>query len=279
MSKQTKTGEVTEVDIRDMFQQIMKGQEQTRRSLESRFDKLRNELKTEIDLKIKNLKDEVEMKFSKLEDDVKQFGFRLGLLEEAHSGCSTWDSEQKGIDRNLTIASGSRLSFDTTTTVIVSGLKEELNENLSDKIQDLVKAMEVDTVNIVRCIRLESKVRNKPGLVKIEVENEMQKVDILKSKRRLQEYPAFNKVFIRGSKSYSERMMERNTRMLLKSIPDGDKYRLTSNGKLVLKEEIPGKKGYSRQVKNPNHVDDIHEVQEINMGMDTNRSNEDNLNE
>jgi hypothetical protein len=62
--------ELPEDDIKSMFRQIMKGQEQTRRSLESKFDKLRNELKVEIDLKVRNLKEEVDLSLSKLDGDI-----------------------------------------------------------------------------------------------------------------------------------------------------------------------------------------------------------------
>jgi hypothetical protein len=135
-------------------------------------------------------------------------------------------------------ASVHKSPYSPENTVVITGLHEEPNENLGEKVKGLVRAMELELVKVVNCMRLSSKIRSKPGLVKVEVENESQKIDLLRAKRKLQDYPAFSRVFIRGSRTYAERTMERNTRLLLKNMPEGHLYRITSSGKLVLKNEL-----------------------------------------
>jgi hypothetical protein len=234
VSKQVKVVEgspvaMPEDDIRDMFRQkIMKGQEQTRTSLESLFDK----------------------QMLILTVMSKGSVVVYGLLEEAHAGCSSWRTEQ--LSRLVEEVQSTKIKppFDTSKTVIVTGLAEEESESLINKAQEMIDALEQEMVQIVNCMRLKSKIKDNTGLVKVELESEKQKVEVLKAKKKLQEYPGFSKVFIRGSKSYAERLMESNTRMLLKGMLEGHKFRVTSGIVVVQRDNYTYKKGEYSQVKN-----------------------------
>lgn len=42
---------------------------------------------------------------------------------------------------------------------------------------------------------------------------------------------------IRGSKSHTERILELNTQTLLNELPNGNQFRITSNGRIVKKTQ------------------------------------------
>jgi hypothetical protein len=235
--------------MEEMFQAVLDSQERTRRSLESRIDKLRNEFKTELDLKIKGLKEEVDLSLAHLENDISKLGDRLGIVENAHAGCSVWNSEKEFNSTQAKNPKAKNEKFSVEYTVIAVGLHEEQDENLLEKVNDLIRAMELEDINIVNCTRLNSKISGRPGLVKIEFDSVDQKIEVLKNKKKLSEYTAFKRVFLRSSKTHLERLYESNTRTLLKSLPEGYKFKLTANGKLVPKEPR-GDKGYRRYTKN-----------------------------
>ena len=98
-------------------------------------------------------------------------------------------------------------------------------------------------IPVIRATRLPSR-NNFPGLVKIEVDSETNKVKILRKKGNLKETERYKKVFLRSSKSHVERLLELNIQKLLDEIPYGrDKYRLTANGRLVVRDEFAGPRG------------------------------------
>ena len=75
-----------------------------------------------------------------------------------------------------------------------------------------------------------------PGLVKIQLRDLDEKKRVLQAKLNLQHDEQYKKVFLRSSKTHSERIHEMNIRTLLNLIPDGGSFRLTGNGKLVRKQ-------------------------------------------
>jgi hypothetical protein len=52
---------------------------------------------------------------------------------------------------------------------------------------------------------------------------------------KLKDYTRYKRAYVRGSKSHTERMLEYNTRTLLRQMPNGHLYRITAGGKKVLK--------------------------------------------
>lgn len=72
-----------------------------------------------------------------------------------------------------------------------------------------------ESVNVVAASRLKSRGKGKPGLVKIGMSNLEKKKLVLIEKRKLRQTEQYKSVFLRGSKSQSDRILELNARTLL----------------------------------------------------------------
>jgi hypothetical protein len=113
--------------------------------------------------------------------------------------------------------------YDPEYTVVAINLPEHIDEELGEKVEP------------VRYTRLKSNY-DKPGLVKIQLRTKEDKIRVLRSKSNLKNSRLLKKVYLRSSLSYVERTMQNNLRELLKEMPNGNKFRLTGNGKLVRNE-------------------------------------------
>jgi hypothetical protein len=73
--------------------------------------------------------------------------------------------------------------------------------------------------------------------VKVQFESVKDKIDVLREKQHLSNSAEFSRVFIRSSKSHSERVMEQNFKTLLELLPFGKDYFITGNGKMIRRNE------------------------------------------
>lgn len=78
---------------------------------------------------------------------------------------------------------------------------------------------------------------NKPGLVKISFARVDQKIRVLRAKRKLGEISDYRSVFLRSSKSHTERLIELNARTILNEMPNGKDFRITANSRIVKKTD------------------------------------------
>lgn len=84
--------------------------------------------------------------------------------------------------------------------------------------------------------RLKNRKINKPGLVKISFARIDQKIRVLRAKRKLAEISGYRSVFLRSSKTHTERLIELNARTILNEMPNGKDFnRITANGRIVKK--------------------------------------------
>lgn len=79
--------------------------------------------------------------------------------------------------------------------------------------------------------RLKSRRIGKPGLVKISMSNLEERKLVLREKRKLKQTEQYNLGFLRGSKSYADRILELNA--LLNDLPNGNQFWIKSNGRTV----------------------------------------------
>ncbi len=128
--------------------------------------------------------------------------------------------------------------YDPKVTVVAQGWAEGRSEDILSESKKLVQQiLNEPDVPVVRAMRIPSRSANKPGIVKIEVDTEQNKVKLLRKKTKLSESDNYRNIFLRSSKTHVERLLELNIHKLLDEIPYGhQKYRLTSNGKLVPKD-------------------------------------------
>ncbi len=74
---------------------------------------------------------------------------------------------------------------------------------------------------------------DKPGLVQIQFEKLADKVTVLREKKHLSNSQEFSRVFLRSSKSHTDRMIQLNFKTILDLIPGGDNFKLTNNGRVM----------------------------------------------
>ncbi len=142
----------------------------------------------------------------------------------------------------------SRFQLDLDVTIVAPNLPEEME---SEDVM-LRKAEHVDDnelrladVKIVRAKRLVSRNGNS-GIVKIELASLEDKIRVLRVKQNLKMKTDFKDVCFRSSKSHIERLQELNSKVMLQELPNGHRYRLTANGRLVPNDDYGNGNGSFR---------------------------------
>ena len=78
------------------------------------------------------------------------------------------------------------------------------------------------------------------GTDKCYIESVEQKVNVLRAKQKLKQSQSYKNVYMHGSKTHTERILELNAKTLLSELPNGNQYRVTANGRIVKKQPDTG---------------------------------------
>ena len=170
----------------------------------------------------------LENKFEHIDANVRVYGDRIAAVE------NDLDAHTKECEAALN--SIPHDEFPVDLSLVCSGLEERADEDIYDKVQELViNGLGLVNTEIEKAIRLPSRDTNKPGLVKIKMFSKEDKVKALRCKLNLSDN-GYRRVYLRSSMTHQERLMQQNFLTLLKEIPNGNKYRVTANGKVILKD-------------------------------------------
>ena len=121
--------------------------------------------------------------------------------------------------------------FPVETTLVCYGLQESPREDIYEKSQELIDSgLGLPNMQVEGAKRLKG-YNGKPGVVKITLPTLEAKISALRRKSNLVN-TAYRRVYIRSSQSHSDRLMQKNFQTLLKELPCGDMFRMTSAGKL-----------------------------------------------
>jgi hypothetical protein len=137
-------------------------------------------------------------------------------------------------------------AFDTDRTVVAIGLPYNTSENLDQKVGDLIQALKanpapdatdhLEQAEVVNILRMPVRHDGKHPIVKIEFKSKDNKIAILRKKGVPKNIYAFKKVFLRTSKTHTERLMEINVNTLMNLIPNvKDKFHFSGSGRLIPK--------------------------------------------
>ena len=128
-------------------------------------------------------------------------------------------------------------NFRPDVTVIVTGLRYAPDEDVMNKATSLIhEGLELSHVRIVNATRTPFR-GDKPGIVKIQLNSVDDKIRVLREKRRLLNDDRYKNVFIRGSQSHEERLLQLNTDVILREMGIENRYRRTGSGRLVPKDD------------------------------------------
>ena len=259
-SKQTKMADKVSDELKAQIsliatsvKEIKDGQDSMKRMVESKIDKLRSDVLSTIDEKIRVLKSDLDL-------DIGRESRRIDdLMTSVQTLTSRFDQfGQHAQGDEIPNGGGfggigrvSRGPFNVPLnpldnndiTVIAKGLPFIDGEDLLTTARELIETMGEDVysrVNVVAASRLRARYRNKPGLVKISLANVDQKVLVLRNKRKLKDTVEFKRVYLEGTKSHAERLIEINTRALLRELPQGRTYRVAGNGRLLRRQNQHG---------------------------------------
>ena len=135
--------------------------------------------------------------------------------------------------------------FPVEKTLVCFGLPENDDEDIYETVQEMVEnGLGLVNVQVERSKRLKSR-GNRPGPVKIQLPSLDDKIAALRCKRNLQQ-TGYTGVYIRSSMSHTDRIVQQNFLTLLKEIPNGNNYMVTSNGKVIEKEQPQEMGAWSR---------------------------------
>ena len=180
------------------------------------FKQMEKSLKEQMSKEIKNLQDYIDREIGRVISQINDIEKRVEVVEQRMYEMHEFNYDDTVIALNVPTTADCSLDY-TVGRLIREGLG-------------------IHNIQAVKTKRLESR-NNKPGLVKIQLRNLEEKKKILLAKANLQHSETFSRVYLRSSKSHAERTAEMNFRTLLNSIPNGNKFRLTANGKLVAKDD------------------------------------------
>lgn len=225
--------------IAESVSDLQKGQRELRSSFDSKLDKFRKEFMTSIEDKFKAMKSDFDLELGRHESQIDTLSRSVDSLIERIERVENLErlSGETESAVNINKKTNSNTVYDPDRTIIASNITQNTNEDILEIAKDLVRHLS-DSANVLAAVRLRSRVNDKPGLVKISFQSVEQKIEVLRKKRDLMATPAYKSVFLRSSKSHTERLIELNAKTILSQIPNGNQFRITSNGRIVKKTHI-----------------------------------------
>ena len=213
-------------------------QESLRKTLDSKTDKLRNYLLIDIDQKVKHVREEITLKLDRGTARIDSWGNNISDLQSnvtdiEHSCGSPKDSIANAKSR-YTHPYPNPLS-DSDLTVIASEIPFMKGEEILSKAKSLIATpgrSVFNSLTVTTAARFPSRNLNKPGYVKISCQSLDEKVFVLRNKIKLKDSAQYSQVFLKSSKSHAERLIEQNTRAILRKLPHGKTFRLDANGRV-----------------------------------------------
>ena len=127
-----------------------------------------------------------------------------------------------------------KVPFDPERTLVFTGIKPSAETADHQKIQNLIEATGIScTIRNVK--RLVPHNENAVGIIKCELDSLEEKIQVLKNKGQM--IKASPGIWVRSSKSHTDRVMGMNFQTLLTLIPGGDDFKVAGNGVIIPKYE------------------------------------------
>ena len=219
--------------IADAIDRLQKGQTQLQSTFDSKLDKFRKEFLSSIEDKFKAMKVDVDLELANQQRQIEVLSRSVDSimkrLQEVEKGEGPYSETRSGDSVN-----NSNPLNNPEVTIIATNVELKHDEDILETARDLVSQLS-ESVTVTAAAPLRSRVQGKPGLVKISLSTVEEKVMILREKRKLKEVGRYRNVFLRGSKSHTERLIELNARTLMSEKYLVHLYRVSSNGRSVKK--------------------------------------------
>ena len=220
------------------LKELKDGQHALQRTLESKIDQASQKIEKDFKKKLDDMADSLRLDFTQLSDTVTGLDTKVADINTELSGrLKVVEDRVDDMLRNQPSAVSRDGPFEPDYTVIITQLPVQPSEDdlLTCTNQLIQVSLELPGIEVVKVERTQSR-GGKPGVVKVLLSSVQDKVDILKSKRKLKESEAHKRVYIHGSRTPAERILYNNMRAMLRELPNGQQYRISGNGKLVRKD-------------------------------------------
>lgn len=219
------------------IQGLKTSQDSMKRMFESKLDKLKTEIITSVDSKISALRDELTLDIHRETNRIDQLLTTVQSIQARVDDLETRTVQNEG---NGTVSHDREERNpldDNDLTIVASGLPFVDGEDLIQTARTLIAELGEEVsqnVHITAATRLPSRLRDKPGLVKISFRNADEKIRVLRNKMGLKNSESYRSVYIKSSKSRIERLIENNARAFIRNLPQGQgkSLRVDANGRI-----------------------------------------------
>ena len=126
--------------------------------------------------------------------------------------------------------------FAPEVSVVASGVEMVPDEDPMTVAQALVtNDLGLSHIRVVRATRTRQRVPTRPGILKIELKNTEDKINVLRSKINLKaRRPG---LFLHSAESHTDRLMRLNFETILRETPNGDKFKISGSGRVIPKDD------------------------------------------
>ena len=127
--------------------------------------------------------------------------------------------------------------FLIVTTCAITRIPFEELEDLSEKCSEFIRrGLELDDIEVVNMVHVGRR-EGRPGVIKIEVSSKVQKIKMLRAKRKLKDKERYKRWFLHSSKPLEQRLQESQTTEIHRAIGLGKLYFFNDMGRRVRKKE------------------------------------------
>ena len=184
---------------------------------------------------------DIKQKMEGVKEDVNKLTTQVENMEPRIESCETRiatvenDVDVRFNDMERALGNTATEEFMIERSLVVIGLAEEQNENIGAICQEMLEnGLGLINAQVTQAQRLRSR-DGRPGLIKLELSSKEHKIAALRCKQNLRD-TGYRGVFIRSSMSHTDRMVHHNFKTILKELPNGQEFKLLSNGKVVKNE-------------------------------------------
>ena len=138
-------------DVMAMLKELREGQHSLQRNLDKKVDKLKKDLFKQIDLKMKDIKDELALDIGRIDTKLIELERKLRQVYDKHG-----------------ITDGGNPTDISDITIFATGIPQDDQENLNDKINVMLQVLGEDVVSnitVTHSVRLRNRRPGAPGCV------------------------------------------------------------------------------------------------------------------
>ena len=110
------------------------------------------------------------------------------------------------LNKNVEQKEENKGPFPIDTTCVVTVIPFEKSDNLSEKCSEFIRrGLELEDIEVVNMAHVERR-EGRSGVIKIEVSSEVQKIKMLRAKRKLKDKEKYKTWFLHSSKPLEQRL-------------------------------------------------------------------------